>query len=273
MKRLLYIFSHPDDESFLSGGTIAKHVSLGDRVDLICLTRGQLEWQEHHFDSKSAYAEVRQRELETAAAILGVHNLHILDYEDGKLKKLEPGELEEDLFRRMKAIEPDIVTTFESRGITNHPDHVKTSLSATFAFQKYATYFVKGEELGKRDPRRKFVTKLGGFEHKPEPKLYYACMPQEVVEYLLKHNVIPAESFGKPWQGVHDKKVTTVIDIKEYTEIKIKAIAQHKTQMHDVERFVSIDSNPLAYQEYYLLRMQGEEEFFMGKDDTIATEL
>jgi LmbE family N-acetylglucosaminyl deacetylase len=272
MKRILFVFSHPDDESFITGGTIAKYVSLGYNVQLICLTRGQFEWQEHHFDLQSSYAQARQAELEKAAAILGIHDLHVLDYADGKLKKIEPGELEEDIFKRMKNIEPDIVVTFESRGISNHPDHIKTSLSTTYAFQKYAEYFVHGEALGKRDPRRRFVDKLGGFENRAEPKLYHACIPQEVVSYLIKHEVIPVESFGKPWQGVDDKKVNTVIDIREFTEKKIHALAQHQTQISDVERFTSIDTNPLAYQEYYIFRMQGTEEIFLGKDESIAGE-
>lgn len=273
MKKLLFIFAHPDDESFLAGGTIAKYAKQGDIVELICVTSGQLEWAEHGFETQEQYAQARIKELEEASFVLGIKKIQMMDYMDGKLKNIEPGELEDKLYKKLKEIEPDIVVTFEPRGITNHPDHIKVCLSATYAFQKYANYFVKGEMLGSRDPRRKFVTKLGGYTHREEPKLYYGCIPQEVSEFLLKHDVVPQESYGKPWPLIDDKKITTVIDISEYTEQKIRALSKHKTQREDAEKFISIDSQPLVYQEYYILRMQGEEEIFMGKKDSVSTTL
>lgn len=272
MKKLLLVFAHPDDESFVVGGTVAKYAALGWRIELICATTGQMG-DRGSYDQSADLSAIRTRELEAAAAVLGIHEIIWLPYMDGKLKDIPPGELEDIIYKKMREREPDIVITFESRGISNHPDHVKISLSTTYAFQKYATYFVKGEKLGRRDPRNKIVKKLGGYTDRDEPRLYYACMPQEVATFLKKNEVIPDESFGKPWEGVEDKKITTVIDIREYTEKKVAALAKHTSQLVDVERFLSIDSQPLAYQEYYILRMLGEEEFFLGKGDTVSNDL
>lgn len=273
MKKFLFVFAHPDDESFVTGGTIAKYSSEGHLIDLLCVTKGQLEFEEHGFETQEQYGEARKKELEEAAEVLGIQKVHYFDYMDGSLKSIEPGELEDKIFKKMKEIEPDIVVTFEPRGITNHPDHVKLSMSTTYAFQKYATYFVKGERLGTRDPRRKFVTQLGGYKDREEPKLYYGCMPEEVTEYLITHDVIPKESFGKPWPRIDDKKITTVIDIQDVTEKKLFALSKHVTQRNYVEKFISIDSQPLAYQEYFILRLQGEEEIFMGKNDVVSSSL
>lgn len=271
-KKLLLVFAHPDDESFVTGGTIAKYVDRGWHIELICATRG--EAGDHgNYSSKDNLKDIRTQELLEAKAVLGIQAVHFLDYKDGQLKHVNPGELEDILVKKMKDIEPDIVITFESHGISNHPDHMKISLSTTYAFQKYAEYFVDGEPLGKRDPRRRMVDKLGGFEGKEEPKLYHACMPKEVVQYLLENKVIPEESFGKPWEGIDDKKITTVINISDYTEKKVAALAKHVSQRGDVERFLSLDSQPLAYQEYYLLRMEGKEEFFLGKGESVSNEL
>lgn len=271
-KKLLLVFAHPDDESFITGGTVAKYAELGWHIELICATRGEAG-NKGIYSSKEKIQDIRTQELLNAKSVLGIHAVHFLDYKDGQLKGIHHGELEDILVHKFKDIEPNVVITFESHGITNHPDHIKISLSATYAFQKYAEYFVDGEPLGKRDSRRRLVDKLGGFEGREEPKLYHACMPNEVVQYLIKNRVIPEESFGKPWHGVDDKKVTTVIDISEYTEKKVAAIAKHISQREDAERFLSIDSQPLAYQEYYFLRMQGKEEVFLGKTDTVSNEL
>lgn len=273
MKTIVFVFAHPDDEAFVAGGTIAKYHQMGYKVHLICVTKGEAGTWGDVTSEELTLSEVRSNELVASCRELGVDDFTLLSFADGGLKELPPGELEEVLYKKYVDIQPDIVVTFESHGISNHPDHVKLSLSATYAFQKYAVYFIKGIELGKRDPRRKFVNKLGGFEDREEPKLYHACIPQEVVNFLLEHEVIPGEAYGKPWQGVADKKVTHVIDIRDVTEIKLKALAQHKTQFADVEKFVSIDNQPLMFQEYYILRMQGEEEIFMGKDDHVQTEL
>lgn len=271
MKKILFVSAHPDDETFTSGGTIAKYVSMGWQVDVLCMTKGQAG-QRGNYDATVDLGAIRSTELEDASRVLGIASVKILEYEDGKLGEINPGELEDILYKLLLNYEPDVIITFEPAGISNHPDHKKISVSTTFAFQKYATRQAHGEKLGTRDPRKKFVKSLPP-STKPEPKLYYACMPDSVASFLREQNVIPDESFGRPWKGVDDKKVTTCIDISDFTEKKLEALSKHKTQMTDVERFISIDSQPLMYKEYFILRMQGEQEIFMGKADEIGDEL
>jgi LmbE family N-acetylglucosaminyl deacetylase len=270
-KKILLVFAHPDDESFITGGTIAKYADNGWTVDLICLTRGQAgEWGS--YEKNGDLGVIRTRELEEAATVLRISSVTFFEYMDGKLSDVHPGELEDILYKFLLEREPDIVITFEPKGISNHPDHRKACISATYAFQKYATRRVRGEKLGKRDPRRAFIDAIPPSADY-EPKLYYACMPTSIVEYLKTKNVIPAESFGKPWSGVPDKAVTTCIDISKYMKKKIQALSKHKTQIADVQRFLAIDSHPLMDSEYFILRMQGEQEIFMGKKDEVSAEL
>lgn len=271
-KKLLLVLAHPDDESFVSGGTIAKYSQLGWQIGLICATKGEAG-DRGLYEEDIQLAEIRSQELNAAASVLGISSLSFLPFSDGKLKDVNPGELEDVLYKKLMEYEPDVVITFEPNGITNHPDHMRICISTTFAFQKYAKFFVSGKSLGNRDPRRKFVKKLGGYEGRAEPKLYYACMPQSVAEYLQNHEVLPKESYGKPWKGIPDKTISTVIDISDFTETKVKAIAQHTSQRKDAEKFLSIDTQPLVYKEYYILRMQGTEEVFMGKNDDVQFEL
>jgi len=269
-QKILLILAHPDDETFAMGGTIAKYVDSGSQVDLICVTRGQAG-ERGPYDETVDVGAIRTQELEDAADVLGISSVRFWEYKDGKLDKVNPGELEDLIHKVLVAEAPTIVMTYEPNGISNHPDHKRVCISTTYAFQKYAKTQVHGETLGTRDPRRKFVGSLPASSS--EPKLYYACMPDSVAEFLKKNKVIPGESFGKPWIGVADKKVTTCIDISDYTERKMEALSKHKTQIADVERFISIDNQPLMYKEYFIFRMHGEQEIFMGKDDEVSEEL
>lgn len=271
MKKLCIIFAHPDDESFVTGGTIAKYASLGWRIDLVCATAGE-GGQFGPVKDSDNLSEVRQKELETAASILGISSVLFLDCKDGKLADLPPGELEDMLHKQYIALQPDVVITFEPKGISNHPDHCKLSISATFAFQKYAKTVVKGEAYGKRDPRRS-LPEFQVDQSRPEPKLYYAGIPQRVVSHLQEQGVLPSESFGKPWVGIPDDMITTVIDIQKNRRKKAEAIASHVSQEADAMRFLQIPDHELLNNEYYVLRMQGVEEVFMGKHDAITTEL
>lgn len=281
MKRIVGIFAHPDDESFTCGGTFAKYAKSGATIDLICASRGEAGDAGPYEHAKGEkLGVIRQRELEVAATVLGCTSLTFLDYKDGVLATRTPGDIEDVLFRKMVELTPNIVITFEPGGISNHPDHVKISLAATYAFQKYAASI---KEVTKRgisplNPPRHArdvwqISFAQTIANEDDPKLYYACMPQSAAEYLKKQKIIPAESFEKPWTGTSDKMITTVIDITKFQSAKIKALASHSTQREDVEKFLSLPSNPLLRQEFFYLRLQGDQEVFMGKNDRVANRL
>ena len=97
--------------------------------------------------------------------------------------------------------------------------------------------------------------------------------PESVAGFLQKQHVLPDISMGSPWLGTPDEKVTTVIDIKKYRNKKIKALRAHASQSEDVGRMLSYEKTPLFGQEYFILRMEGTKEVFMGKNDRISDRL
>lgn len=173
------------------------------------------------------------------------HSVVFMDYKDGTLASQSPGNIEDKLIELFTAFGPDVAITVDPTGINNNPDSIKLSFAATFAFQIYA----------------KLRHKNNPSDDHP-PKLYYACMPESVAEYLKKNKVIPPESFGKPWRGIADKLVSTVIDIKRFAAIKKKA-----------SLLTVFANNPLLRQEYFILRMVGINEAFMGKNDHVSDRL
>jgi LmbE family N-acetylglucosaminyl deacetylase len=262
MKKMLLVFAHPDDESFSTGGTVAKYVKAGWSVDLICATRGEAgQSGTYKTTDGEKLGEIRQKEVQKAATILGISTITFLGYKDGTLSGEIPGELEETLYQKMIELIPDCVITFDRTGVSNHPDHIRMCFATTFAFQKYAFWI---RDRLKDSPE---------FTEDDEPKLYYACMPQTAVEYLKKNKALPAESFGKPWRGTPDKHITTVIHIKGFEQIKKKALLSHISQKEDVDRFLSFRKNPQHAQECFILRLHGIREVFMGKTDRVSGRL
>ena len=249
MGKMLLVFAHPDDESFAVGGAVPKYVAGGWQVDLVCATRGEAGSRgPYDAASPEKLAKIRESELQQAATILGIASVVFLDYPDGTLNQLHAGELEDKLNRIMTVYQPDIVITFEPGGISNHPDHIRLSIAATFAFQKYAATNEKA-------------------------KLYFVCVPQSQVAYFIKQKIIPGESFSLPWKGTEDKLISHVIDIRRFRRKKIRALNCHISQREDIARFLSLSSNILLRQEYFVMRFHGRHESFMGKYDRVAGRL
>ncbi len=264
MKSLLLVVAHPDDESFTMAGTAAKYVQAGWTVRVICATGG----------------EVGERELKEAALIVGVQSVIMLGYKDGSLAGREPGEIEEKVFRYMTSFTPDVTITFEPKGISNHPDHMKMTRATTYAFQRYAEAIehVESYRISKGHPPRHArdvwqIDFAQAIKDSAEPRLYYACMPESVGTYLMKQKAVPKESFGKPWSMVPDKFITTIIDISHFAKVKEKALLAHKSQRDDVNRFFSPKAQPLLRHEFFFLRMQGTKEVYMGKNDSVSNRL
>jgi len=262
MKKMLLVFAHPDDESLWTGGTVAKYVKAGWDVDLICATRGEKGTSGVYENVDEDFlADIRQKETAKAGTLLGISAITFLGYKDGGLAQEIPGEIEDKIYQKMTELIPDCVITFDTAGINNHPDHVRTCYATTFAFQKYALWIK--EKLGDRPD----------FTANHEPKLYYACVPESVVTYLQKNKIIPAESYGKPWRGTADKFITTVIQTRGLESVKTKALLSHITQKKHIDRLLSFRRNPLMHQECFILRLHGIREVFMGKGDRVSDRL
>ncbi|TLP79616.1 bacillithiol biosynthesis deacetylase BshB1 [Maribacter sp. ACAM166] len=76
MKLDILVFgAHPDDAELGAGGTIAKEISLGKKVGIIDLTRGEL--------GTRGSAEIRDKESAAAGKILGVTVRENLKFRDG----------------------------------------------------------------------------------------------------------------------------------------------------------------------------------------------
>lgn len=127
MATILYVFPHPDDESFGPGPGIARQRREGHDVHLLTLTRGGATSHRDRLGyTKTEMARLRYRQMQQVAETLDLTSLTVCEYPDGRLTELNPLRLEEEIRDRIRAVAPDVVVTFPYHGITGHSDHLTT---------------------------------------------------------------------------------------------------------------------------------------------------
>lgn len=125
MARILYIFPHPDDESFGPAPLMAKQRRQGHEVFLLTLTRGEATSQRVKYGySKEQMGAVRYQEMQAMARALDLTDLTVLDFPDGGLSELNPLVLEAAITTHLEQVRPEVVVTYAVHGISGHPDHL-----------------------------------------------------------------------------------------------------------------------------------------------------
>jgi LmbE family N-acetylglucosaminyl deacetylase len=243
VKRLLFVFPHPDDETFGPGGTIARYVREGVEVHYACATRGEVGSVEpdmlkpyEHLPEDQRLGALRGQELRCAADKLGLTGLHYLGYRDSGMTgtpenkdprafvNADPDRVVEQLVQLIRLIKPQVIVTFDPFGGYGHPDHIFAHQRTTEAFKAAA------------QPDRYPST---GEPYQPQ-KLYWTVFPKR----LLKFFVAISPLFGRdPTQfgrnkdinlreiAAHDYAPTTRIDIWPYYDIKQDASECHRSQL------------------------------------------
>jgi bacillithiol biosynthesis deacetylase BshB1 len=108
---ILAIGAHPDDIELSCGGTLVRHSSLGYKVGILDLTRGEL-------GTRGTVPE-RMEEADNAAKIMGCAVRENLGFADGFFQNDKAHQLE--VIKMIRKYKPDIVlaNAFHDR----HPDH------------------------------------------------------------------------------------------------------------------------------------------------------
>lgn len=135
---LLGVWAHPDDETYLTAGLMARAVRDGARVVCVTATRGEEgSWDEERWPT-AELGKVREAELMASLAVLGVYEHVWLDYYDGTCASVESAEGVGRVEAIMEEVRPDSVFTFGPDGMTGHSDHKAVSAWTTEAFHHAA---------------------------------------------------------------------------------------------------------------------------------------
>lgn len=173
---ILAFGAHPDDVELGCSGTIAKEISLGKKVGIIDLTRGEL--------GTRGSVEIRNQEAAAAAKILGVSVRENLDMRDGFFINDEAHQLK--IIKILRKYKPEIVlcNAIDDR----HIDHGKGSKLVSDAC------FLSG--------LMKIETELDGEKQE-------AWRPKLVYHYIQWKNIIP--DFVVDITGFNDKRVNSIL--------------------------------------------------------------
>ena len=173
---ILAFGAHPDDVELGCGATIAKEISLGKKVGIVDLTRGEL--------GTRGSADLRDLEAEKAAAILGVSVRENLGFSDGFFTNDKKHQLE--IIKMIRKFQPEIVlcNAIDDR----HIDHPKGSSLVSDAC---------------------FLSGLLKIDTNLEGKQQEKWRPKQVYHYIQWKNIEP--SFVVDVTGFIDKKTKAVV--------------------------------------------------------------
>ena len=209
----LAVFAHPDDESLLCGGTLARLSDAGARTILICGSRG-----EHGSISDPALVpdgdlgHVRVEELKAAAGVLGIEEVICLDHKDGDLRWHEVAEFHHDIVNAIEKYQPGAVITFAENGLYWHLDHIGVHERTYTAVKSFGA---------------------------DAPPLYYVTMPHGLIKTLVDAARSKSGANGDPsfWGldsdafGESELAGSFAVDVRPWITRKMDALRCHRTQM------------------------------------------
>jgi N-acetylglucosamine malate deacetylase 2 len=125
--KLLYIFPHPDDESFGPAAAMSAQMRAGHEVYLLTLTKGGATRQRHKLGlSIEEMGEVRYKEMLEVEKVLGLNGMSVLNLPDSGLKELDPREIETVICEHIEMLKPDILVSYTVYGVSGFHDHLVT---------------------------------------------------------------------------------------------------------------------------------------------------
>lgn len=255
---VLFLHAHPDDETLLTGGTIAKLAKEGIRVVVITATDGAAGLASNDAVAGQDLSNVRSEELELATKILGVDKVIALGYADSGLDgqgsssmdgatvdgatpfvQVPLADVTERVASLVAEIGPDVIVGYDPSGGYGHPDHVRVS------------------ELGRAVAQRTGV------------KLYEASLPREpyargagIVAKVGK--IVPplAKLDVSSWENAYLPKPDLAVRVDARAEALIKraALKAHASQGTGGLRTVTIlRAMPVAlFRKLYGIEWYGE---------------
>lgn len=256
--RLLFVHAHPDDETIMTGATIAHYVARGAQVQVITCTLGEEgevigdQWAKlavHHADQLGGY---RVAELTAALAALGVDRPRYLGgagrWRDSGMEgtparaqeRFVDGDFAEQtatLAAVIDELRPHVVVTYDPNGGYGHPDHIHTHRVTTAAV---------GQSVWQ------------------VPKLYWTVTSATALAAGLgdmgdvPDGWIRVSADDLPQFGFADDAIDAVLDLAPHSAARVEALRAHATQVTVAPdgRSFALSNNlalPIDSTEYYVL--------------------
>jgi LmbE family N-acetylglucosaminyl deacetylase len=158
----------------------------------------------------------REAELRLAASELGVREVSFLDYQDGDLDRVDPGDATGKIAAHIRRVQPHVVVTFDPFGAYGHPDHIAIC-------QLTAGGIARAAESGHR------VSKFYYFVNsEPRWQVYQAALKK------LTSTVDGTVRAAVAWP---EWSITTLVDAADHWQRVWRAVQCHATQMSIYKEF------------------------------------
>lgn len=167
--KILFVFPHPDDESYGPVGAIDKHLRDGHEVHLLTLTKGGATRMRHELGlNMEEMGELRYKEMRNVEKVLNLTSMTVHELPDGGLPELDPEIIEKIIEEHILKINPDVVVTYPVHGISTHRDHIVCHAMVKRVFSKLKkrgdtnlkrlAFFHSNESDNAIMPTRDFIT-------------------------------------------------------------------------------------------------------------------
>ena len=229
--KLMAVLAHPDDESLGFGGTLAKYSSEDIDTYLVTATRGERGrfFSPDKTTEPAEVGRVREAELRSAAAVLGIREVVLLGYPDGAVDQVDAATAIAAIVRQIRRVRPHVVVTFGADGAYGHPDHIAIAQFATAAVvcASDAAYSdADGSPSEQTSAHR--VAKLYSLAWRNEKWEAYQTAFRKLTSMV---DGVARQAI--PWP---DWAVTTELDTAPYWPAVWKAVRCHQTQMSIYEQ-------------------------------------
>ncbi len=229
---ILAFGAHPDDVELSCAATIAKEVTLGKKVGIVDLTRGEL--------GTRGSAEIRDQEAKDAARILGVSVRENLKFADGFFVNDKVHQLE--VIKMLRKYQPDIVlcNAIQDR----HIDHAKGSRLVSDAC--FLSGLLKIETLLDGKPQEKWRPKQ--VYHYIQWKTITPDVVVDVTHFIDKKKAAIA-AYKSQFYNPDSKEPETPITSKNFTDSVLyrsrdlgRLIGVEYAEGYTTERYPAVNS-------------------------------
>ena len=134
---IMVVSAHPDDAEFGAAGSVASWAAQGQSIVYVVCTSGGKGTSDRSLKPEQL-AEIRKKEQEAAAKVLGVREVRFLGYKDQELE--DTSEFRKQIVRMIRIYRPRIVVTSDPyRRYLWHRDHRiagQVTLDAVFPYAR-----------------------------------------------------------------------------------------------------------------------------------------
>ena len=229
---LMAVHAHPDDEASSTGGILALYADQGVRAVVVTCTNGEFgdapgqvkPGDDGH--NEQEVAQLRLTELRQSCKILGVSNLELLGYHDSGMPDWEYKDRPEAFCNvpldvvaaritgLIDTYRPQIVISYDDKGMYQHPDHVHAAQAAAAAAAQSAI------------PAKFYQTAMRGSDWR---KVWEAL--RELGAEMPDEREFTAEQQRQMEEA--ERRITTTVDIRPVLGRKREALFAHASQIQE----------------------------------------